>query len=116
MPVVYFVKQQKSVECAVGETLRDVARANGVSVYVFPNNLANCRGFGLCGTCRIHVDNPNAVSARTPADQRKTGFEGDNIRLACQTKVLGDVEVVTNPRRQLAWMNHPTYEWMQNLE
>lgn len=116
MPVVYFVKEQRAIECPTGTNLRDVARANGLSVYVFPNNLLNCRGNGLCGTCRVSIDDPRAVSARTRADQRNCGWEGENIRLACQTKVLADVRVTTNPRKLLAWTNHPTYQWMQNLE
>jgi ferredoxin len=116
MPVVYFVKQQRAVECPVGANLRDVARQNDIDVYVFPNNLANCRGNGLCGTCRVKVDNPRALSPRTRSDERKCGWEGDEYRLACQTKVLTNVSVVTAPRKVLAWTNHPTYQWMQNLE
>jgi ferredoxin len=116
MPVVYFVKQQRAVECPVGANLRDVARQNGIDVYVFPNTLVNCRGNGLCGTCRVKVDNPRALSPRTRSDERKCGWEGDEYRLACQTRVLTDVSVVTAPRKVLAWTNHPTYQWMQNLE
>jgi ferredoxin len=116
MPVVYFVKQRRTVECAVGTNLRDLARANGISVYVFPNNLLNCRGNGLCGTCRVQVDNPRAVSPRTKADERKCGWEGAQYRLSCQTKILADVAVTTSPRRTRGWMNHPTYQWLQELE
>jgi ferredoxin len=116
MPVVYFVKQQRAVECPVGANLRDVARDNDIQIYVFPYNLANCRGNGLCGSCRVRVDNPRALASRTPSDERKCGWEGDQFRLACQTKVLADISVVTNPRKVLAWTNHPTYQWMQQLE
>jgi ferredoxin len=116
MPVVYFVKEQRAVECPVGANLRDVARANGIDIYSFPNNLLNCRGNGLCGTCRVGVDDPRAVSARTRCDERKTGWEGEHIRLACQTKVLADVQVTTVPRKVLAWTNHPTYQWLQSMD
>ena len=116
MPVVYFVKQERAIECPVGTNLRDLAMQHKVDLYVFPNNLLNCRGNGLCGTCRVRVDNPHALSARTRSDQRKCGWEGEEYRLACQTKVLSDVSVVTNPRRILGWANHPTYNWMQKLE
>jgi ferredoxin len=116
MPVVYFVKQRRTVECAVGTNLRDLARANGISVYVFPNNLVNCLGNGLCGTCRVKIDNPRAVSPRTKSDERKCAWEGEAYRLACQTKVLADVSVVTAPRKILGWTAHPTYQWMQGLE
>lgn len=116
MPVVYFVKQQRAVECPVGTNLREVARQHGIDIYGFPNNIFNCRGNGLCGTCRVRVDNPRALSPRTRADQRKCAWEGEQYRLSCQTRVLADVSVVTNPRKILGWTNHPTYQWMQELE
>jgi ferredoxin len=116
MPVVYFVKQQQAVECPVGTNLRDLARQNGIAVYVFPNTILNCRGNGLCGTCRVSVEDPRAVSPRTRSDERKCAWEGEHIRLACQTKVLADVRVVTNPRKVLAWTNHATYHWLKELK
>ena len=116
MPVVYFVKQQRAVECPVGTNLRRLALDNGIDLYVIPSNILNCRGNGLCGTCRVKVDNPRALSLRTASDERKCGWEGQQYRLSCQSKVLGDVQVVTNPRKAAGWSNHPTYQWMQQLE
>lgn len=116
MPTVYFVKEGRAVECPVGANLRDLARANGIQLYLFPHNLGNCRGFGLCGTCRVRIDDPRAVSQRTPKDEWKCAWEGEDIRLACQTKVLADVKVTTTPRKILAWTNHPTYQWIKELE
>jgi 2Fe-2S ferredoxin len=113
MPTVRFVKQNLSVHCAVGTNLRQLALANGVDLYAFPANLVNCRGNALCGTCRVKIDEPRAVSARNAADERKTGWEGPEYRLACQTQVLADVQVTTNPRRVPGWANHPTYERMK---
>lgn len=113
MPLVHFVKQGVSVHCPAGTNLRDLALQNDIDLYAFPSNLMNCRGFGLCGTCRVKVDDPRALSARTPADEHKNGWEGKQVRLACQSQVLADVQVITNPRRILAWTNHPTYAWLQ---
>lgn len=114
MPRVHFVKQQVTVECPVGTNLRELALANDVDLYTFPANLLHCRGFGLCGTCRVKIDEPRAVSVRTPRDESETGWEGPHYRLACQTKVLADLQVITNPRRALGWTSHPTYQWMQH--
>ena len=114
MPKVHFVKQDVTVECPVGTNLRELALANEIDLYAFPHNLVHCRGFALCGTCRVKVDEPLALSARSPADERKTGFEGPQYRLACQSKVLADVRVITNPRKVWGWTNHPTYQWMRD--
>jgi 2Fe-2S ferredoxin len=116
MPTVTFVKQGRTVECPVGKNLRELAREQQIDLYVFPHNLVHCRGNGLCGTCRVRVDDPRALSPRTRSDERKCGWEGAEYRLACQTRVVADVSVVTNPRKIMAWANHPTYEWMKNLE
>jgi ferredoxin len=50
MPVVHFVKQNVQIECPVGTNLRELALANDIDLYAFPNNVLNCRGHALCGT------------------------------------------------------------------
>ena len=113
MPLVTFIKQGLTIEVPRGANLREVALANKIDLYAFPNSLLNCRGRGLCGTCRVKVDDHRALSARTAADERKLGWEGKGYRLACQSQVLADVAVVTNPRRVAGWMTHATYERMK---
>lgn len=113
MPVVHFVKQERSIECPVGTNLRRLALDHRIDLYAFPHNLVHCRGLGLCGTCRVLVDDPRALSAPTRAEERKTQWEGPGYRLACQSKVLADVSVITNPRRIYGWTNHPTYHWLR---
>jgi ferredoxin len=113
MPVVTFVKQDITIEVPKGANLRLLALEHGVDLYVFPSNLLNCRGRGLCGTCRVKVDDLRALSPRTLTDERKCGWEGKNYRLACQSQVLDNMRVETNPRRVLGWMNHSTYERMK---
>ena len=108
MPVVYFVKQQRAVECPVGANLRDVARQNGIDVYVFPNNLVNCRGNGLCGTCRVLVKkgmenlSPKTFMERFnfnahPLTMLAVIGHEDEMRLSCQVRVNGDCSVETQP-------------------
>ena len=113
MPRVHFVKQNVTIECPVGTNLRQLALANDIDLYAFPNNIANCRGRALCGTCRVKVDEPRALSAHVAGNERKNGWEGPQYRLACKSQVLSDLQVITNPRRALGWTSHPTYQWMQ---
>jgi len=113
MPLVTFVKQDLTVEVPRGANLREVALENKIDLYAFPSNLINCRGRGMCGTCRVRVDDHRVLSPRTLQEQNKLGWEGKEYRLACQSHVLGDVAVVTNPRKIAGWMNHPTYERMK---
>lgn len=113
MPLVTFVKQDLTVEVPRGANLRQVALENKIDLYAFPSNLINCRGRGMCGTCRVKVKDHRALSPRTLADENKLGWEGKSYRLACQSQVLGDVSVITNPRRIAGWMNHSTYERMK---
>ncbi len=113
MPLVTFVKQELSVEVPQGANLRGVALEHSINLYTFPDNLLNCRGRGLCGTCRVQVDDHRALSERTLADEKKNGWEGRTYRLACQSQVLDDVSVVTSPRRVLGWMDHQTYTGMK---
>ncbi len=116
MPTVRFVKQDQTVECPVGTNIRDLALRHGIDLYSFPANLMNCRGHALCGTCRIKIDDVRAVSAATDDETAKVGWEGPQYRLACRSKVLADVEIITNPRpRQQGWTSHPTYKWMEQL-
>ena len=116
MPTVRFVKQDVTVECTVGTTIRELALRHEIDLYAFPANLINCRGRALCGTCRIKIDDVRAVSPVTDDETAKVGREGPRYRLACRSKILADLEVITNPRaRKQGWTSHPTYKWMDQL-
>ena len=117
MPVVQFVKQQRSVECPVGTNLRRLALDNGIDLYVFPNNIVNCRGNGLCGTCRVQVDNP-----RTPSRARRAATNASAAGRATSTASPARPRCSATSRWSpthasiLGWANHPTYQWMEELE
>jgi ferredoxin len=55
MPKVTFVKEKVDIEVPDGANLRQAARAAGIQVYRGLDRLLNCRGLGLCGTCRVLV-------------------------------------------------------------
>lgn len=109
MPKVKFVKEKITVDATEGEDLRTIARKNGVQLYSGPHKVLNCMGLGTCCSC-------NVVIAKGTENVSKKGIceklwkwlnpllslkifsnPQKEVRLACQTKVQGDVEVETHP-------------------
>ncbi|OKH31868.1 (2Fe-2S)-binding protein [[Phormidium ambiguum] IAM M-71] len=87
--------QGKTFECASGANLRKVLLENGIPLYNGQAALMNCRGIGTCGTCAVKVE--GEVSEASWREKARLGLPphspSKNLRLACQTKVLGDVQV-----------------------
>ncbi|PQO47560.1 2Fe-2S iron-sulfur cluster-binding protein [Blastopirellula marina] len=128
MPIVKFVKEKKEAEVPVGSNLRQAAIAAGVNVYQGVNGIGagvnkvlNCHGLSQCGTCRVLITKgiENASPMRMMEKVKFTVPVGpllpipdpiaclayvgneETMRLACQTKVLGDMEVETGPEFNL---------------
>ena len=93
MPTVHFAGQ--SVECPPGANLRMVLVRARLPLYTSAARALNCRGSGVCGTCAVAVE--GEVSEPTPAELRRLALPphdaSSGLRLACQCKVLGDLEV-----------------------
>ncbi|MBM81938.1 MAG: ferredoxin [Planctomycetaceae bacterium] len=110
MPTIKFTKEKKSVEVEQGSNLRKEAMKNGVEVYSGVHKYVHCPGFGLCTTCRVNITK-GQENCRKPSIWEKLGLTGifmpltffarigneDKMRLSCQTKVEGDIEVETQP-------------------
>jgi ferredoxin len=93
MPKVYFPYQNRTIEVPYGANLRRAALKNGIDVYGFPAKYLNCRGHGLCGTCKVKVEPDWNLSDRTNAEERK--LKAAPLRLSCQAKVEGDITCYT---------------------
>jgi ferredoxin len=93
MPTVRFRGQ--TFDCAHGAVLRDVLRGGGETLHNGASGSLNCRGLGSCGTCAVDVT--GAVSDRTRRERLRLRVPPHDpesgLRLACQTRVLGDVTV-----------------------
>ena len=93
MPVVRFAGE--SIECLEGANLRSVLVRARLPLYTRAASALNCRGHGTCGTCAVRVDGP--ISEPTRAERLRLRLPPHTLdaglRLACQVKVLGDVEV-----------------------
>ena len=130
MPVIKFVKEKKEIEVPEGTNLRKAAIQAGVNVYqgingwgATANKYANCHGLGQCGTCgvlvtegmentskmglrektrfRVPVPTPITPGAVNPLPCLAFVGNEEQMRLACQTTVHGDIEVETGPELNL---------------
>lgn len=85
----------REIECEDGANLRDVLLDTGETPYNGTAHYLNCRGKAACGTCAVEVD--GAVSDPEPREKRRLSKPphdlDSDLRLACQTRVLDDVEV-----------------------
>jgi len=104
MPTITFASEKKEIQVPAGANLRREALRAGVRLYPGIHRIANCRGFGTCGSCRVLITkgmentSPKGMleSARLAVSLAAIGNEG-TMRLACQTCVNGDITVTTCP-------------------
>jgi ferredoxin len=93
MPTV--TAQGKTMPCAAGANLRQVLLANNVDLYNGQAKVINCRAIGTCGTCAVRIE--GEVSEANWKDKARRSLpphQSDrDLRLACQTQVLGDITV-----------------------
>lgn len=83
-------------KCTVGTPVSEVAREAGVGL------LSVCGGQGRCGQCRVCI----MAGAVSPPTETERGLIGaaqiaDGYRLACKTRVLGDIKVDVPPASRL---------------
>ena len=104
MPTITFSNEKKEIQVPAGANLRKEALQAGVQLYPHIHKVANCHGFGTCGSCRVLVTkgmentSPKGLieSARLAVSLAYIGNES-TMRLACQTQVNGDITVTTCP-------------------
>ena len=116
MPKVVFVNEKQEIDVPAGSNLREAARQAGISLYKGLDRYLNCRGLGLCGTCRVLVKKGmENLSPRTLMERinfnthpltmfARIGHE-DEMRLSCQVKVNGDCTVQTQPEFNVSGEN-----------
>lgn len=122
MPLVKFINENKETDVPYGANLRKEAIKAGINVHqgvngfgAGINKFVNCHGIAQCGTCRVRIvkgmenTSPMGVMEKIrfynplPDPFPCMSYIGneDTMRLSCQTKVLGDIEVETGPKLDL---------------
>ena len=113
MPKVTIVNEKKDLEVAQGANLRQEVMKAGIELYKGADRILNCRGFGLCGTCKVIVkDGMSNLSPKGLKERLRLALmpfatigHEDDLRLACQVRVLGDCSVETKPALNLSGEN-----------
>jgi len=108
MPTITFANEKKEIQVPDGANLRRETLQAGVTLYPGIHKVANCHGLGTCGSCRVLVtkgmENTSRMGvlekARLGVSLAYIGNE-DTMRLACQTRVHGDITVTTCPAANL---------------
>jgi ferredoxin len=89
------IAEGKTFEVDEGTNLREALLAQDIDLYNAGAKIFNCHGHGICGTCLVQVE--GSVSVPTAAETHPTllhpQLNDNKRRLACQTKVLGDLLV-----------------------
>ena len=94
MASVTFLPTGRKVACADGESVFEVSRRAGVAISTA------CVGKATCGLCRVKlVEGEAHVSPLNAAEKKHLGnvYFITKTRLACQTRVSGDVVVELPP-------------------
>lgn len=104
MPKITFIKEKREIEVPAGTNLRKAALAEGIQLYPGIHRILNCHGLAQCGECRVYIkkgmENTSPPTfmekLRMAVSFFQIGHE-DEVRLSCQTRVNGDIEVYTQP-------------------
>ena len=86
---IKFEKQNKTIKVESGVNLREAAIAEKIGIYAHIFKLLNCRGRGLCSTCRVEIVSGQVDPRNEVEDKnlRKSLKKNPNLRLACQITV-----------------------------
>jgi len=92
---VQFEDQNRIFKVEPGSNLREAAIQNKLSVYSHIFKILNCRGRGLCTSCKVEIVS-GKVDPRNEVEKDKLKDKPPEIRLACQLTVNDNLVVRTH--------------------
>lgn len=98
VPTITYVRENVRVDVPEGDNVRYPALENDVPIYCGIDKITNCHGNGFCHSDRVAVSPATNISGLTFMEKfwlRGYLKKNPNMRLACQVKVFGDIEVET---------------------
>ena len=98
MPRITFVNEHLTVDAEPGSSVASLARREGVALDVNRfRGTFNCGGRGVCSACLCWVEESTPGAAGPRSLLEKLRGLGGWRRLACRTRLTGDVRVFTLP-------------------
>ena len=98
MPRITFVNEHLTVDAEPGSSVASLARREGVALDVNRfRGTFNCGGRGVCSACLCWVEESTPGAAGPRSLFEKLRGLGGWRRLACRTRLTGDVRVFTLP-------------------
>jgi 2Fe-2S ferredoxin len=93
MPKIKLRPQNKELEAPRKANLLEFLQSNGIPVG------SACGGNGLCASCKVQIVSGKKALTR-PNDKEIDLADRNNLhedeRIACQCRVMGDLEITTN--------------------
>jgi ferredoxin len=89
---IQFPDHNRTIKVEPGVNLREAAIENKTSVYSHVFKILNCRGRGLCTSCKVIIESGD-VDPRNELENKK--LKDPNLRLACQVTVKDNMVVRT---------------------
>ncbi len=96
---VTFLEDDIIVVAEKGKNLRELCLENNIPLYSDVMQVLNCRGLGLCTSCRVSADPNDALSAPTAMEKVHLIRDNPKYRLACQCTIEGEVKISTKPAK-----------------
>jgi ferredoxin len=96
---VTFVEDDVIIVAPIGSNVRQLAMDNNIEIYGDVMKLLNCRGLGLCTSCRVSADPNDALTPPTAMEKVHLIRDNPKYRLSCQCEITGPVKISTKPAK-----------------